>query len=257
MVEVAVIIGEIGTEGRRIRRLHQRCVIALKPVDDGRATGCKLCGQCRIITQRLARGPQEGVAGTAAHHAVRIETITQGNAAIGVALVGAEAHRIFVRHRHPGAGRCRIIGDLAGVAHHRGRLGFGEDAVVEAATLAAALCEDHAPGGIEHHVGHGVGAGEARHVELPARVGAERPVKFDPDGPHLRPLRHGVIEAAAIGGHAAHAAFGLGQPPCGRIFRIEGRVGNVHPAAVVGDRRQTPGRARYLAMVEGVGDEAR
>ena len=65
IIELAVVVGEVGIERRVVGRAHEVAVVALQAVHDGGAAGREWPAK-RAVAKRIAGGPQELVARAAA-----------------------------------------------------------------------------------------------------------------------------------------------------------------------------------------------
>ena len=206
-----------------------------------------------IVAQRIAGRPQIGIAGAAERPRLRVEIWAKGNAACGAEAVRSHADGVTVGCLDPGAGRCRIIGELALVAHHRRSSRLGEHRIVVTAGLRTALRQDHPALWVEGDAGDLAVRGQPGDVEFPPRR-AEAAIGIDAHRPDRLP--HGIEQPAAIDREAVDFALRLGEAPGLRILAVERRIGNGHLAAVIGDRRETVRRSAGDAVVERIDDDA-
>ena len=201
--------------------------------------------QARALAQQFARCPDHAAAGAGDHLAGGVIAVADGHAAIGVVVLGREAHRIFLGGRQPLAG-LRVLP----VAQQRRLLALGKDLVGIIAPPRAALGQIDIALAIKSDVRDRIVVGCAGHVNLKARIGAETAVLGNRDRPDLRAFGGGVVEAVAIDANAPnHSALGRIMPGCG-VLGVERGVGDVEPVRrVVGHRGEALAGAALDAVV--------
>ncbi len=251
VIGVAVEIGERRQRRRIVQRPGPRPRHALETRHKGRPVERRI--EIGIVAQCIAGRPHGRTARAVERAGVGVERITERHAAGRIPAVAAHADRVALGGLDPRARRRRIIGEFAGVAHHRSRLRRCEHRVIVRAGLRPALREDHAAARIEHDAGDLVRRRQVRDVELPARR-AETAIVIEPHRPDLS--RDRVEEPPALRGKAVDLPLGLRESPRAGVLRIEPRIGDVRGAAVVGDCLEVVLRPPVDAMVERVEDRA-
>ncbi len=238
VVELPVVIGEVGLKRRLIIRSDQRAIVALQAVDDRRAAGGQLLRIFGVVAQRVAGRPQCCIAGAALDCAILVVPITQSNAPGRIAIIRWKADGVLVWYRNPDARRRRIVGDFALEAPNDRLFRVGKDRVVVVAFDPAPLGDVHVIGVIENDVRYRVIFRRAGNFDLEARVGAERSVKIDGHGPDRWTFGDCVVEPPRAQAQPPDATLWLRKAPSCGILAVEGRTLDVGGRAIVGYGRK-------------------
>src|SRR6185312_13157205 len=253
-VEAIVVVDEIRRERRLVLRPQQRNRIALQAIDNERTAGLQALNDCRIarVAQLFAGAPERAAAHRAIDVSGRIVAVTDGDAAIVVAMVRQKADRIFIRDGKPEIAARRIVRAFRPETQHAIFARLGKRLVIIGAGRLAALGNQHVAVVVEQNFRNfRAPGGAARDADFEPRVVSKRAVGQDRHRPDAQARGDRVIKTAAVSRDTEHTPRRGRISPRGRIAAVEFRTLDIQAfARIEGDRRQSRRSQRLHTVIE-------